>query len=95
MALGVWSCAAPAAEPTTSSARYRAADGTVLTVVYNTASDTVKVHLPSGKVLRMRNARAASGSRYVKGQAEFWEHHGEGTLRVEEVLVFRGKLIEP
>ena len=53
------------------------------------------VTYPCGKKDTFAQAIAASGSRYVKGNLELWEHHGEITLRQDDSVVFTGKNITP
>ncbi len=53
--------------------------------------DRVQLQGSDGEVRVLRQVVAASGSRYVNGPLEWWEHHGEATLRDKDQVVFSGR----
>jgi len=55
--------------------------------------EKIRVTIPDGSDIFLNQAMAASGVRYTNEQGfEFWEHHGEATLSINDSTFFVGKL---
>lgn len=74
-----------------TSVVYVADNGQVIRALYRD-DDTVTLNLPDGKTEILELAISASGARYVSGEKEWWEHQGQATYRVDDELIFSGKL---
>jgi membrane-bound inhibitor of C-type lysozyme len=71
--------ARPALKPSGATYHYRCANGRAFKVRYD--SDYTRAFITLGKTqYSLPAVKAASGSRFVKGKVEFWEHHGEAML---------------
>jgi membrane-bound inhibitor of C-type lysozyme len=81
----------PDKNPDILTAVYVSEKGETLTATFDTRKDTVTVTMPGGRSLKLPGALSASGARYSDGRDVFWEHHGEGTLWINDAVVFRGK----
>jgi membrane-bound inhibitor of C-type lysozyme len=53
---------------------------------------TVTLTFTNGTTKVLSQAVSASGTRYVSGSHEWWEHQGEATYSVNEKQIFLGKL---
>lgn len=73
------------------SGRFVAASGVAIDAVYF-RDGTVALRLPDGTRKVLRQARSASGARYVQGTQEWWEHQGEATWSVDGKPVFVGEV---
>jgi len=54
------------------------------------ADDTVTLTFADGSTKVLDQAVSASGSRYVAGRCEWWEHQGEATYSTDDKPVFVG-----
>ena len=66
------------------------ASGEQVRAVYRD-DDTVTLTMADGRQENLHIAVSGSGSRYVEGAHEWWEHQGEATLSVDGKVVFRGR----
>jgi uncharacterized membrane protein len=55
-------------------------------------NSTVTLTFTDGTTKVLSQALSASGTRYVSGSYEWWEHQGEATYSVNEKQIFLGKL---
>lgn len=74
-----------------SSVAFVSDSGQVIQAVYRD-DDTVTLTFPDHRTQALKLAVSASGARYVSGANEWWEHQGEATYRVNDQLIFSGKL---
>lgn len=65
--------------------------GKMLRAEYDNGNDEVVIVLPDKSEVRLHRDVSASGSRYTGDGAEFWEHHGEATYRVDGEVLFVGE----
>lgn len=77
--------------PIVGSGTFVSEDGKSIRADYF-SNDTVTLTLPDGSTQILNQAVSASGSRYVSGQFEWWEHQGEATYSVNDKQAFSGKL---
>ncbi len=78
-------------EAIVDSGTFVAASGETVRAVYY-QNQTVELTLFDGTRTTLSQAISASGSRYVQGPREWWEHHGEATYSISDKPVFVGKL---
>lgn len=75
---------------------YVSETGEKLIASFSNQGKNVSVTLPNKKKVKLHSDPnpAASGARYVNGNKEFWEHHGEVTYSVDDETIFTGKELE-
>lgn len=75
----------------TAQASFIAETGEIVEAVYY-ADESVQLQLPDQTKADLQIAVSGSGSRYTNGSAEWWEHQGEATYRVNDEVLFSGKV---